>query len=544
MRTSDNRTSDASADQATVEALISSVVPPRDATLAVEGELARGGMATIHVAVDLGLKRRVALKQIHASNQDSALAVRSFIREAQITGQLDHPNIVPVHELGVDSEQRLYFTMKLVEGRTLQDLIHALRATHVRIDAHGNELATLVDHDDLLRMLDAYNKILDALAFAHSRGVVHLDLKPENVMVGDFGQVYLMDWGIAKVMPAPSGGDPLTRKRQVSDTLPLSAQRENIIMGTPAYMSPEQARGDHRSIDTRTDIFALGAILYEIVTGLPPYRGRSAVDVLMQAEEANASLPKDLPISRELRRIIGKAMASDPAGRYLNVESLQADIQRFLRGGGNFPRQTYPPGAWIVREDEVGDAAYIIMSGTCEVYKQIDGQLESLRMLGRGDVFGETAILASTTRTASVVAKTKVVAVIVTRDVLEQEVDAMKPWMGAFIRALAQRFSEGEEKRMAAASMHSGVRPATAVEIANQALMVLKTWGRWDRDLGLTMPLGQLCQLVGGALRTPEQDVSAALASYAHFRIEPRHDSVALRDDRALKTVLERELGW
>ncbi len=550
-----------SGDLRSVEALIAKVLPEYGERLEDQGEIARGGMATIRVAVDRALKRRVAVKLMYGDHQGSMLAVRSFIREAQITGQLDHPNIVPVHELAVDEHQRLFFTMKLVEGRTLHDLIDALRSTHERIDQRGLTIPTAVEHEDLLRLLDVFFKVLDAVAFAHSRGVTHCDLKPDNVMVGDYGQVYLMDWGIAKVAPRPPDGHPLSRRRRISDTLPLLNPNANVIMGTPAYMSPEQARGDHRKIDTRSDIFALGAMLFEILTGHPPYQGRSAVDVLLQAEDAAASLPEQLPIARELRRIVALAMAPDPARRYQRVEDMQADLQVFMRGGGNFPHHTFAAGQWIIREGDIGDAAYILVSGRCEVLKQIDDTQELLRTLGPGDVFGETAILASTLRTASVRATTEVVAVIVTADVLEREVDAMKPWMGAFIRALAQRFSEATAKRV---SDTSGARPlpsrtgrtqrqlhavrppqgslADPAQVGNQALMLLKTWGKWDRDLGHSMSLARLCPALATICGLSQDEVLSLLRSYAQFNIEPAHDSISLRDDRGLMRELERAL--
>ncbi|KIG15145.1 Serine/threonine-protein kinase PknB [Enhygromyxa salina] len=550
-----------------VAALIASVIPEHGARLEVQGEIARGGMASIRVGVDRALQRRVAMKQLLDGHTDSLLAVRSLVREAQITGQLDHPNIVPVHELGVDERGGLFFTMKLVEGRTLLELIDALRSTHDRTDAAGLRVATAVGHDDLLRLLDVFFKVLDAVAFAHSRGVVHCDLKPDNVMVGDYGQVYLMDWGIAKVMPPPVGGDPLARSRRVRDPLPLVAANANIIMGTPAYMSPEQARGEQRQIDPRSDVFELGAMLFEILTGHPPYQGRNAVDVLLQAEAGGAKLPKQLAIPRELRRIVSVAMASSPVDRYARVEDMQADLQGFMRGGGNFPRQTFAAKQWIIREHEVGDAAYILISGRCEVFKDINGKQESLRTLGPGDVFGETAILASTPRTASVVALTDVVAMSVTASVLEREVDAMKPWMGAFIRALAQRFSEvtarphaspsgAELSRSVVANSRTGrtQRPLRSIEptqgslnepaqVANQAMMLLESWGKWDRDLGNTMSLKRACAALATICGIAESEVLGRLQSFKQFSIEPKHDSISLRDKHGLSEELRRVLG-
>ncbi len=528
----------------TVDELIASVMPEPSQRLRLEGEIARGGMASIQIALDRALQRRVALKLMHIEHQHSTLAVRSFLREAQITGQLDHPNIVPVHELGLEAT-RLYFTMKLVDGRTLHEQLETIRTAAAnqpeRVDARGFKLASALEHDDLVRVLEMFSKVLDAVAFAHARGVVHCDLKPENVMVGDYGQVYLMDWGISRVLPPRPDDPPERLSRRVRDILPLVTTSTNVVMGTPAYMSPEQARGDHSRIDARSDVFALGAMLFEILTGHPPYQGRNAVQLLLQAEDCQAKLPENLLVPRELRRIVGRAMEADPAARYQRVEEMAVDLRRFMRGGGNFPRQTFAPGEWIIREHEVGDAAYILVAGQCEVVKHIEGRWESLRKLGPGEVFGETAILASTTRTASVVALTDVTTMVVTRDVLEREVEAMKPWMGAFIKAIASRFRESEDRRRISASLIVDRDPAG---IANQALMLLKTWGKWDRDLGWTMSLRRLCGGVKASFGFAPEEVLAALQRHRQFSIEIDEDTVSLHDDKTLMAELERSVKF
>jgi serine/threonine-protein kinase len=269
-------------------------------------------------------------------------------------------------------------------------------------------------------------KVCDAMALAHSRGVVHCDIKPENVMVGEFGEVYLMDWGLART--ADSGHE------------------DGTFVGTPAYMSPEQAAGNNQAIDPRSDVFGVGAIVYEIITRRPPFDREGFWQSVAAAEacdfpsldEASTTVP------RGLIRIVNRAMAKNPAKRYRDAGELKQMLVRFMRGGGQFPTLRVAPNTKIVCEGAPGDVAYIIVSGHCQVEKMIDGKLEILRTMGPGDVFGETAILSPGPRTATVTALEPMSLRVVTRDVLEAEVDSMKPWMGAFIRALAARFRERE----------------------------------------------------------------------------------------------------
>ena len=430
--------------QQRIEQLIIAALPDPAQRLKLEGELARGGMGAVRLAFDSTLQRRMAAKTMHASTYEHVMLVHGFLREAQVTGQLDHPNIVPIHELGRDADGQLYFTMKLVEGQSLKALIGG---------------APVGDLDRLFNLLEIFVKICDALGFAHARGVLHCDIKSANVMVGEFGQVYLMDWGGAQLLPKRPGVD--TRK-WVRDTLPPlpPADTQGLVFGTPAYMSPEQASAGRDPMDERSDIFSMGALLYEIMTGRPPYHGSTALEAIMLAQLCDIRAPDELPhvppnlYPRELVRIVMKALARKPEDRYQSVVGLKLDILRLLRGGGNFATIRVARGQHVIRQGEVGDAAYIVVSGKLEVYKRIDDERMSLRLLGPGDMFGETAIFAASPRTASVLVLEDASLVVVTSDVIEQELASMKPWMGAFIRTLASRFGGIEEERRARA--HSG----------------------------------------------------------------------------------------
>ncbi|MGE0431217.1 MAG: protein kinase [Planctomycetota bacterium] len=285
-------------------------------------ELGRGGLGVVHLAEDMGLRRELAIKVLRDPRDPNAVA--DFIEEAQITGQLSHPNIVPVYELGQDPQGRPFMAMKLVGGRTMQEICSFVE----RKKGKSNLAALLRD-----RRLELFQKVCDAIGYAHSRGVIHRDIKPENVMVGEFGEVLVMDWGLARPI-----GVGQQRQRVVNTDL-RETHRTDVTMvgdvfGTPAYMAPEQANGHTDAIDERTDIFALGGMLYELLTLQPPYGGRTVDEVLTRARRGKVIPPRrrapHMEIPRELEAIVMRAMATDPRQRYRKVSDLRDDIDAYL----------------------------------------------------------------------------------------------------------------------------------------------------------------------------------------------------------------------
>jgi serine/threonine protein kinase len=249
-------------------------------------EIGRGGMGTIYLAEDRVLGRRVALKVVSTGAADPGAAAR-MLREARVIARLEHPGIVPVHDAGTLPDGRMFYAMKRVDGR--------------RLDEVARE-----DGVSLPQRLRTFQKICDAVAFAHAHGVIHRDLKPENVMVGRFGEVLVMDWGIAKV------ADEADPPAQPPTATAPSATADGTVLGTPGYMAPEQAAGRPGIVGPAADVWALGAILHFLLTGRPPGGDGAA------------------PAS--LAAVAGKAMAADPAGRYGSVEELAADVARYLDG--------------------------------------------------------------------------------------------------------------------------------------------------------------------------------------------------------------------
>jgi len=304
----------------------------------VTGHLGAGGMGEVLQVHDPDIGRELAAKVIRGRADPKALA--KFILEAQVTGQLEHPNVVPMHELGMTEDGRIYFTMKRVEGSTLADVLAGPGAQRGPDDGAEQQTGRR-----LVPLLQIFMKVCDALAFAHSRGVIHRDLKPANIMVGRFGEVQLMDWGLAKVLgQVDRATDGLTLELgggQIAELArggggELLATLDGQVMGTPQYMPPEQARGEIDKIDERSDIYALGAMLYQMLTGQPPHEGDTPVAVLMQVVQGPPLTPSTLAPERnipwELEAAVTKAMAPSRANRYQTVEELRRDLEAWLEG--------------------------------------------------------------------------------------------------------------------------------------------------------------------------------------------------------------------
>lgn len=396
---------------------------PTPVHLRLFGELARGGMGRIHAATDRNLLRHVALKRLDKELSQVPMYKDGFIAEAQMTGQLEHPNIVPVHELNVGDNGVPYFTMKLVDGVSLDQWLRD------RNRPPGS-------NERLSGGLEIFLKVCDAMAYAHYRGVVHRDLKPENIMVADFGQVYLMDWGLARLTRSvPASGD----QSQMAAPGPV---------GTPGYMAPEQARGNPAEMNELCDVFGLGAVLYEIVSGKQPFGYARDPDQIIERAKAGQVIPIDqtaaaIGISDSMVAIVNKAVAPNPADRYQSVLELQAAVRNFLRGGLHLPRRVFEAGSVIIQEGDVGHEAFMIISGNCRAYRQVGGGREVLANMGAGDVFGEMALLLQEPRAATVEAVEPTTVLVLDRNTMTEGL-GYDGWTGTLVRALAQRFRDLE----------------------------------------------------------------------------------------------------
>lgn len=288
----------------------------------VLGLLGRGAMGEVFVARDEDLRRNVAFKRMYAHLAADPALARRFITEIQVTAQLDHPAIVPVYgmergENGIDG-----YTMKLVRGRTLKEFMVEARGFAERDQKPPDNLS-------LHARIELFLQICEPLGYAHSRGVIHRDLKPDNIMVGPFGEVFVMDWGIARLIGGP---EPISE----STTEDNDRTAFGVVIGTPSYMAPEQAEGRNDEMDGRSDLFSLGLILFELTTLRRARAGLKGPQVLVAAQQGALdpvrALSKRERVPRELSAIIRKATQKRRRDRYQDIEAMSADIRRFLRG--------------------------------------------------------------------------------------------------------------------------------------------------------------------------------------------------------------------
>lgn len=294
----------------------------------------KGAMGEILLAKDQNLMRKVAYKKIHKEIARNKKILSRFLREVQITAQLDHPNIIPIYELESTEDNSLAYTMKLVKGKTLKDLIVETR----KLLREGKPLDSA---HSLQQRMDYFLDLCDAMHYSHTKGVIHRDLKPANIMIGAYNEVYVMDWGIARLIGGEFKEELLDEKiaaliQPDADEPYIEQTQIGQVLGTPRYMSPQQAAGKNDDLDGSSDQFALGLILFEVITLTPAFSAKDPMELIKKILKVDKNPIKhfipETPIAGELKAIIHKATALKPYDRYESVDEMAQDIRRYLRG--------------------------------------------------------------------------------------------------------------------------------------------------------------------------------------------------------------------
>lgn len=489
-------------------------------------------MGAILKVLDQDLQRVSAMKVILPKFKSNEDTLSDFVTEAKITGLLEHPNIIPVHELGLMADTGLFFTMKLAQGESLNDIL-----TEVK---QGNE--EYVRKYNTYHLLNIFRKVCDAVSYAHSRNIIHQDIKPHNIMVGQYGEVLMMDWGIARFVGDSEDEEDEVMREVRDDILRFSKGKDDIIKGSPTYMSPEQVIGDPRLLDKQTDIFLLGSTLYHIFTLEAPFFGKDIYEILRNAETGNLIPPEARNPSRqipeEVCRIIMKAMGHRKEDRYQTVEDMAQEIDDLISGKwSQQEKRIFLAGEMLMREGETGDEAYLILDGKVQVVKETGGHRVVLATLKEGDIIGEMSLISEdkVSRSASVEAIEATEVAVLTKNVVSQNLKKLPRYMEKIVSTLTERL------RIANTNIHPYATRDCTYIVLKQLRMIFKDKAN-SKAKSLKVSLPQLIREIAEDLGISNQKVKEVLGRALEAGlIENRKDSVCIPDINELARFTEFE---
>ncbi len=479
----------------------------------------KGGMGTIFSVLDRDLHRMLAMKVMLPSGKNNLDTVESFVKEAKVTGFLEHPNIIPVHEFGLLPETGFFFTMKLAQGETLRDIICQMRRGHPEyLETYNTYL-----------LLTIFRKVCDAVSYAHSMGIIHQDIKPNNIIVGRYGQVFLIDWGTAKIAThLQKEPDPVKRDFLAAMGAHARPQPEDSVrvQGSPAYMSPEQAKGASHLSDQRSDIFLLGSTLYAMFTLQLPYMGKSTRAVMQKARLRKLIPPQlrspDRQIPEEICRVIMKAMAYKQEERYQTVEAFAQDIDQLIAGKWRQQKlKVFRTGAMLMREGNTGTEAYLILSGSVLVTKEMSGTKVVLGTYQQGEIIGEMSLISDKPRSATIQALEKTTVAVLTKQLLAEHLKKLPPYMEKIVSELTNRLQQTD------AMIHPHLTSDCTGVVLKHLRLIFKD--KSDQPHTLTLPFREVVEEIAQDLGLPQEKVRNVLAQAITLRLIVKQDDDTLR---------------
>ncbi|MFM1943913.1 MAG: hypothetical protein RI897_2895 [Verrucomicrobiota bacterium] len=399
-------------------------------------EVGEGGLSSVGSFYDSRLNRVVALKTLQEEHVGNEELVRFFINEAKLLGYLDHPGVVPVFDTFLREKDTPCYTMKLCQGLSLASLLDAYK---------GPNRGPI----PLARTVEIFTKLAETLAYVHDKGVLHLDLKPDNIIVGTYGEVILLDWGSARLYSSEKFYEHLGQHTEDTEVAYFEKERESLVLGTPRYMSPEQVAGEREHLTCASDLFSAGIILYEMLTSLHPFPAKKPSELMDQVLKHDPPRPHEInrEIPRKLSHICWKMLAKKPEDRYQGFHEVLEELASYHGVGDGFPVQDYIPGEVIFNEGDSGEYAFLIMSGEVEILKEIgEPEPKVIARLGVGEIVGELAVISHSPRTAAARAATPVRIRILSKADIEQELEKLSPWVSKMISGLTGRFIDLRDK--------------------------------------------------------------------------------------------------
>ena len=495
--------------------------------------ISQGGLGTVFKVQEQDLlDRALAMKVLSPERKLDPKSIKSLVKEAKITGFLEHPNIISLHEFGLLHETGFFFTMKLVRGETLADILSGLKRRKPEY------LKTY--HSYVL--LNIFRKVCDAVSYAHSMGVLHLDIKPHNIIVGPYGQVFLTDWGAARVIGNPDAEEDPVKQRFWREMLTVpesSSEQRDGVQGTLPLMSPEQAKGEFHLLDERSDIFLLGATLYTMFTLSFPYVGKNTFEVLQKAQRRKL-IPPDkrslsLQIPEEISRVIMKAMEARQEDRYDSVVELARAIDQLLAGRWvPYITKQFKAGDKIVQQGEVGDEAYLILSGSVLVTRKMSDKNVVLGTYQSREIIGEMALLSKEPHSATIHALDKTTVAVLSRQMFFKHLGKLPPYIEKTLSALTNRLEQTDVM-----SHPQITSDCTAVVLKYLRLLFKDRCGLEPEEYCL--PLGGLLEEVSQDLGIPYEKIKNVVETAMYLELLEKGDrQLSIPDMRRLEQYIER----
>jgi serine/threonine-protein kinase len=412
-------------------------------------DLGQGSVGKVYAVFDTFLQRVVARKELNPDKLGDEDISRAFVNEIQLMGHLSHPGILPIYDASLNDKGEPAYVMGLADGRSLSTLLQVNPKT-------GNGVPLSLEQ--AVRIL---LKLSEALTYAHDRGILHLDLKPENIMVGDYGEVLIMDWGAARIYDLDRYNGHLQRYSDRIDYIERRPERDNLLIGTPMFMSPEQFYGDRQVLTPASDIFSVGLIAYQMLAGDYPFKAKTLEELTDKiCHEAPPPVHKvNTDVPHSLSRICEKMLAKNPADRYRSFADVGHAIGDYQRSAAGFPLVEFQPGEIIFNEGDAGDFVYVVVSGKVGITIAGPAGPKKIAELGDNEPFGELAALTGNDRTATAVALEKSLIRKIGKQEIAAEIEKLSPWVGSIVEALSRRFVEMNERVLALERQKTASRP-------------------------------------------------------------------------------------